>query len=185
MRVPYTNFKTRVGDNDAVGGCTFIGGEWKDVDTVEIFDNKRIVVFALPGAFTPTCSSQQLPGYEDRYQEFLDEGIDDVYCISVNDAFVMNAWAKDLGIEHVKMLPDGNAHFTRNMEQLVDKHDKGFGKRSWRYAMIVKNSKIIKQWVEEGKADNTSEDPYSNTDPGTVINWVKGPYGQDKLSKED
>ena len=170
--VPYIQWKMRV------------DGEWEIVDSDFWFKDKTVVVFSLPGAFTPTCSTQQLPGYEDRYQEFLDEGIDDVYCISVNDAYVMNAWAKDLGIEHVKMLPDGNMGFTRNMEQLVDKLREGFGKRSWRYAMIVKNSVIVKQWVEEGKADNAEGDPYSNTDPGTVINWIRGPYGQDKLSKD-
>ena len=92
MRVPYTNFKTRIGDDNAVGGCTFIGGEWKDVDTAEIFENKKVVVFALPGAFTPTCSSQQLPGYEKKYHEIKALGIDEVYCLSVNDAFVMNGW---------------------------------------------------------------------------------------------
>ena len=102
MRVPYTNFKTRIGDTDAVGGCTFIGGEWKEIDTTEIFDNKKVVVFALPGAFTPTCSSQQLPGYEEKYDEIKALGIDEVYCLSVNDAFVMNAWFRDEKIEKVK-----------------------------------------------------------------------------------
>ena len=102
MRVPYTNFKTRIGDDNAVGGCTFIGGEWKDVDTAEIFENKKVVVFALPGAFTPTCSSQQLPGYEKKYHEIKALGIDEVYCLSVNDAFVMNAWFRDEKIEKVK-----------------------------------------------------------------------------------
>ena len=89
MKVPYTNFKTRIGDTDAVGGCTFIGGEWKDIDTTEIFEGKKVVVFALPGAFTPTCSSQQLPGYEEKYDEIKSLGIDEVYCLSVNDTFVM------------------------------------------------------------------------------------------------
>ena len=104
MRIPYTNFKTRTGDDNAIGGCAFIGGEWKDVDTAEIFDNKKIVVFALPGAFTPTCSSQQLPGYEEMYDEFKAQGIDEVYCLSVNDAFVMNAWFKNQDVKKVKPL---------------------------------------------------------------------------------
>ena len=99
MKIPYANFKTRINDNEAVGGCTFIGGEWTDIDTTEIFDNKRIVVFALPGAFTPTCSSQQLPGYEEKYGQLKAYGIDEVYCLSVNDAFVMNAWFKDTNVK--------------------------------------------------------------------------------------
>ena len=106
MRVPYTNFKTRIGDTDAVGGCTFIGGEWKDIDTTEIFEGKKVVVFALPGAFTPTCSSQQLPGYEEKYDEIKSLGIDEVYCLSVNDAFVMNAWFRDEKIVKVKPIGD-------------------------------------------------------------------------------
>ena len=104
MKVPYTNFKTRTGDTDEVGGCTFIGGEWKDVDTVEIFDNKKVVVFALPGAFTPTCSSQQVPGYEAKYDELKALGVDEIYCLSVNDAFVMNAWFKDTNVKKVKAI---------------------------------------------------------------------------------
>ena len=167
--VPYIQWKLRT------------DGEYETVDSDHWFKGKTIVLFSLPGAFTTTCSTQQLPGYEDRYQEFKDEGIDDIYCVSVNDCFVMNAWAKDLGIENVKMLPDGNGAFTKRMEQLVDKQNNGMGTRSWRYAMVVKDGLIIKQWVEEGKTDNATEDPYSNTDPGTVINWVKGDYGQDKI----
>ena len=121
MRVPYTNFKTRTGDNDEVGGCTFIGGEWKEIDTVEIFDNKKVVVFALPGAFTPTCSSQQVPGYEAKYDELKALGIDEVYCLSVNDSFVMNAWFKDTNIKKVKPIGDGEGVFTQGMGMLVNK----------------------------------------------------------------
>ena len=159
--VPYIQWKLRV------------DGSWETVDTDFFFKDKTVVVFSLPGAFTPTCSTQQLPGYEDRYQEFLDEGIDDVYCISVNDAYVMNAWAKDLGIEHVKMLPDGNQAFTRNMEQLVDKLREGFGKRSWRYAMIVNNCAIEKMFEEVGKGDNLKEDPYEASSPENVLKYLK------------
>ena len=79
MKVPYTNFKTRIGDTDEVGGCTFIGGEWKEVDTEELFANKKVVVFSLPGAFTPTCSSQQVPGYEAKYEEFKKLGLEKIY----------------------------------------------------------------------------------------------------------
>ena len=113
MKVPYTNFKTREGDADEVGGCTFIGGEWKDKDTAEIFENKKVVVFALPGAFTPTCSSQQVPGYETKYDELKAQGIDEVYCLSVNDAFVMNAWFKDTNVKKVKAIGDGEGVFTQ------------------------------------------------------------------------
>ena len=96
-------FKFRTGDTDEKGGCTFIGGSWVDKTTDDLFKNKKIVMFGLPGAFTPTCSGEQLPKYEERYDEFISNGVDDVYCISVNDAFVMNAWARDLNIEKVKI----------------------------------------------------------------------------------
>ena len=126
MNIPYTNFKTR------------ILGTWQDLDTETIFNNKKIVVFSLPGAFTPTCSSTHLPGYESKYDELL-KYVDEVYCISVNDAFVMNAWAKDLNVEKVKMLPDGSGIFTEGMKMLVNKDHLGFGRRSWRYSMLVDN----------------------------------------------
>ena len=96
-------FKFRIGDTDEKGGCTFIGGEWKDVSTKELFGGKKVVIFSLPGAFTPTCSGEQLPTYDEMYSQFKDKGIDDVYCVSVNDAFVMNAWARDLEIKNVTL----------------------------------------------------------------------------------
>ena len=108
-------FKYRIGDSDEKGGCTFIGGEWVDIDTNQLFKNKKVILFSLPGAFTPTCSGQQLPMYDALYSKFKDQGFDEVYCISVNDAFVMNAWARDLKIENVKMIPDGCGTFTRSM----------------------------------------------------------------------
>ena len=125
MRVPYTNFKTRIGDDQAVGGCALIGGEWKDVDTAEIFDDKKVVVFALPGAFTPTCSSQHLPRYEEKYAEIKALGIDEIYCLSVNDAFVMNAWFRDEKIDKVQPLADGEGVFTQGMGMLVTNQNKG------------------------------------------------------------
>ncbi len=169
MKVPYTNFKTRIGDTDAVGGCTFIGGEWKDKDTAEIFDNKKVVVFALPGAFTPTCSSQQLPGYEEKYDEIKALGIDEVYCLSVNDAFVMNAWAKNQNLKSVEVIPDGSAEFTRKMGMLVKKDNLGFGLRSWRYAALIDNKIIKKLWVEDGFGDNTLEDSYGKSSPENIL----------------
>ena len=174
MKVPYTNFKTRIGDTDAVGGCTFIGGEWKDKDTAEIFDNKKVVVFALPGAFTPTCSSQQLPGYEEKYDEIKALGIDEVYCLSVNDAFVMNAWFRDEKIEKVKPVGDGEGKFTTQMGMLVDKPKQGFGKRSWRYSAYIDNGQVMKMFVEEGKNDmSDDDDPFKVSDVDTMIGYLK------------
>jgi peroxiredoxin len=175
MRVPYTNFKTRTGDDQAVGGCALIGGEWKDIDTPEIFDGKKVVLFALPGAFTPTCSSQQLPGYEEKYDELKALGVDEIYCLSVNDAFVMNAWARDQKIEKVKVLPDGSAVFTQGMGMLVNKDHVGFGMRSWRYSMLVDNGEVIKIFEEEGK-NNAGEngDPFEVSDADTMVKYLKG-----------
>jgi peroxiredoxin len=178
MRVPYTNFKTRSGDTDEVGGCTFIGGEWKDVDTTEIFDDKKVVVFALPGAFTPTCSSQQVPGYEAKYDELKGQGIDEVYCLSVNDAFVMNAWFKDTNVKKVKAIGDGEGVFTQGMGMLVNKPGQGFGMRSWRYSMVVDNGEVVKVFEEPGK-NNASEDndPFEVSDVDTMIQYLKNNAG--------
>ena len=150
-------------------------GKWKNVTTAELFDDKRVVVFSLPGAFTPTCSLKQLPNFERLYDEFITKGCNDVYCMSVNDSFVMNAWADEHKINRVKMIPDGNGHFTRRMGMLVNKTHLGFGMRSWRYAMIV-NDHSIEQWFEEpGINDQGIDgDPYIETTPEKVL---------DKLSK--
>ena len=174
MRVPYTNFKTRIGDTNEVGGCTFIGGEWKDVDTAEIFDNKKVVVFALPGAFTPTCSSQQVPGYEAKYDELKALGVDEVYCLSVNDAFVMNAWGRDLAIKNVKMIPDGCGTFTRSMGMLVNKPKQGFGMRSWRYSAII-NDGEVQEFFEEPGINNESadDDPYTVSSPEHMLSFLQ------------
>ena len=174
MRIPYTNFKTRTGDDNAIGGCAFIGGKFKDVDTVEMFDNKKIVVFALPGAFTPTCSSEQLPGYEELYDDIKAQGVDEVYCLSVNDAFVMNAWFKDLGIKKVKPVGDGEGVFTQGAGFLVSKPVQGFGMRSWRYSMLVQNGEIIKQFVEAGQNDASDDnDPFEVSDAKTMLEYLK------------
>ena len=130
LGIPTVTFRTRTGDDKALGGCTFIGGEWKNCTSDELFKDKKVVLFSLPGAFTPTCSSQQLPGYEEKYDELKKYGIDDVYCISVNDAFVMNAWFRDEKIKNVKPVGDGEGKFTEQMGMLVDKPAQGFGKRS-------------------------------------------------------
>jgi peroxiredoxin len=138
----------------------------------ELFDGKRVVIFSLPGAFTPTCSAYQLPGFEEKYDDFLGLGIDDIYCISVNDGFVMNAWAQDQNIEKVKLIPDGNAYFTRSMGYLVNKSNLGFGQRSWRYAAVVQNGIIEKLFVEEGLRDNADSDPYEVSTPEAVLEYV-------------
>lgn len=148
-------------------------GEFVTKSTEELFDVKRIVIFSLPGAFTPTCSAYQLPGFEEMYDQFIASGIDDVYCISVNDAFVMNAWAKDQGIKRVKLIPDGNGEFTSGIGMLVRKFNLGFAMRSWRYAAVIDNGLVEKMFVEPGKCDNADEDPYGETTPEKVLEYVK------------
>ena len=148
-------------------------GEFVTRTTAELFNNKRVVIFSLPGAFTPTCSAYQLPGFEEKYEEFKSLGIDEIYCISVNDGFVMNAWAKDQGIEKVKLIPDGNAYFTRGMGYLVRKSNLGFGERSWRYAAVVDAGIIEKLFVEGGFGDNADTDPYEASTPEAVLEYVK------------
>jgi peroxiredoxin len=148
-------------------------GEFVTKTSGDLFDGKRVVVFSLPGAFTPTCSAYQLPGFEEKYDDFIGLGIDDIYCISVNDGFVMNAWAQDQNIEKVKLIPDGNAYFTRSMGMLVTKSNLGFGNRSWRYAMVVDNGVISKLFLEEGMRDNADSDPYVQTTPENVLDYIK------------
>ena len=173
MNIKKHTFKFREGDSDAKGGCTLIGGTWKDVTTDELFKGKRIVMFSLPGAFTPTCSGEELPSYDRHYNKFIENGIDDVYCISVNDAFVMNAWARDLEIKNVKMIPDGCGTFTSNMGMLVAKPKQGFGMRSWRYAAIV-NDGVVEKIFEEPGFNNFSDDddPYEVSTPENVMKYL-------------
>ena len=148
-------------------------GEFVNRTSKELFDGKHVVIFSLPGAFTPTCSAYQLPGFEERYDDFIGSGIDDIYCLSVNDGFVMNAWAQDQNIEKVKLIPDGNGYFTRSMGYLVNKSNLGFGIRSWRYAAIVDNGIIEKLFVEDGLRDNADNDPYEVSTPESVLEYVK------------
>jgi len=168
--VPNVVFKTRVRDESIGGQNPF---RWQDVSTADVFKGKKIVIVALPGAFTPTCSSTHLPGFDAKYQEFIDQGIDEIYCLSVNDAFTMFQWGKHLSIKNVKMLPDGNGDFTRLMGMLVKKENLGFGNRSWRYSMLVDNEQIVKIFEEPGKADNHSEDPFVMSDVDTILNFIK------------
>ena len=160
-KVPEVTFKTRK------------DGEWKDLTTSDIFNGKRVVVFSLPGAFTPTCSSFQLPGYEAFYDMIREQGVDEVYCISVNDSFVMNAWFNDQGIESVKAIPYGSGEFTHAMGMSVNKANLGFGFRSWRYSMVVNDGEIEVLFEEPGKVGNCPVDPYEVSDPETMLNYLK------------
>ena len=168
--VPSVTFKTRVRD-DSIGGDNPY--RWEDVTTWDLFAGKRVVLFSLPGAFTPTCSTYQLPGFEEKFAEFKSLGIKDIYCVSVNDAFVMNAWAKAQKVKKVKVIPDGSGKFTRKMGMLVQKDNLGFGERSWRYACVVNNGKIEKWFIEPGAEDNCPVDPYGETAPENILNWLK------------
>lgn len=165
-QVPNIMFKTRVRDESIDGPNPY---RWQDVSTRDLFANKNVLVFSLPGAFTPTCSTYQLPNFERLYSEFQKLGVEAIYCISVNDAFVMNAWAKDQGLQNVQVIPDGSGRFTRQMGMLVDKDNLGFGMRSWRYAMIVNDCNITGMWIEPGFCDNATNDPYGETDPENIL----------------
>ena len=161
-----------VEEGQAVPAVTFQtreDGDWKQVTSYELFGNKKVVLFALPGAFTPTCSTFQLPGFESMYSQFQEAGIDDIYCLSVNDTFVMNAWFKELGIEKVKPLPDGSRGFTASIGANVQKDNLGFGLRSWRYAIVVNDGVIEKVFTEEGQTDDIDSDPYEVSSPENVL----------------
>ncbi len=170
-KVPEVTFKTRV-RNDAIKGNNPF--EWKDLTTAEIFKAKRVVVFSLPGAFTPTCSTSHLPGYEELYEEFKEYGIDQIICLSVNDAFVMYQWGKSQNAKKVFLLPDGNGEFSRKMGMLVDKSNLGFGYRSWRYSMVVNDGQIEKLFIEEDFSDNCPTDPFVSSDADTMLEYLKG-----------
>ena len=148
--------------------------EWLDVNTWDLFAGERILMFALPGAFTPTCSTYQLPSFEQLAEEFYDEHITGIVCITVNDAFVCNAWANANNLEHVQVIPDGSGKFTEAMNMMVDKDNLGFGRRSWRYACIVNNGTIEDWFIEEGREDNATEDPYMYTHPQFILNSIRG-----------
>ncbi|BAN68302.1 glutathione peroxidase [endosymbiont of unidentified scaly snail isolate Monju] len=143
-------------------------GEWKDIHSDEIFKGRTVVLFALPGAFTPTCSSGHLPRYNELAPVFRENGVDEIVCLSVNDAFVMEAWKKDLEAENVTLIPDGNGEFTAGMGMLVDKSDLGFGKRSWRYAMLVRDGVIEKMLIEP----DVPGDPFEISDADTMLNYI-------------
>jgi thioredoxin-dependent peroxiredoxin len=170
-KVPNVVFKTRVRDESIPGPNPY---RWQDLTTQDIFAGKRVVVFSLPGAFTPTCSTSHLPRYEELYDEFRALGVDQVICISVNDAFVMFQWGKQQGANNVFLLPDGNGEFTRKMGMLVDKSNLGFGLRSWRYSMVVNDGNIEKFFIEPGFDDNCPTDPFEVSDADTMLAYLKG-----------
>jgi thioredoxin-dependent peroxiredoxin len=170
-QVPQVIFKTRVRDESVGGDNPF---RWQDLSTDDVFKGKKVVAFSLPGAFTPTCSSTHAPGFEAKYDEFINLGIDSVVCVSVNDAFVMYNWAKNLGISKVFMLPDGNADFTRGMGMLVHKRNLGFGERSWRYSMYVEDGVIKQVFVEPGFTNDCEDDPFEVSDADTMLEYLKG-----------
>jgi len=168
-RVPQVVFKTHTHDKKICGDDPFA---WVDVYSDEIFKGKKIVLFALPGAFTPTCSSQHLPGYEAHYDEFKKLGADEVICLSVNDAFVLNAWAEDQQVRKVKMLPDGSGEFSKGMGMLVRKDDVGYGARSWRYSMYIVDNEIEKIFIEPGFSDNCKSDTFGVSRAETMLEYL-------------
>ncbi len=155
-KVPQVTFRTRT------------NGEWKDVTTDELFKGKTVAVFSLPGAFTPTCSTTHLPRYNELAPAFFASGVDSILCVSVNDAFVMNEWAAGQEADKLTMIPDGNGEFTEGMGMLVDKADLGFGKRSWRYSMLVRDGVVEKMFVEPNKPG----DPFEVSDADTMLAYV-------------
>lgn len=171
QKVPHVVFKTRVRDESIGGENPF---KWQDTTTEDIFAGKRVIVFSLPGAFTPTCSTSHLPGYDAAYDEIKSLGIDEIYCLSVNDAFVMFQWGKNMGVKNVKLLPDGNGEFSRKMGMLVEKSNLGFGMRSWRYSMVVNNGIVEKVFAEAGYSDNCETDPFEVSDVNTMLAYLKG-----------
>lgn len=154
--VPKATFKTRIDD------------QWKDVKSDEIFKDRTVVVFSLPGAYTPTCSSTHLPRYDELAATLEAKGVDEIVCVSVNDAFVMNQWKRDQAVQNITMLPDGNGEFTRGMGMLVDKSNLGFGERSWRYSMLVKDRVIEKMFIEPEKEG----DPFEVSDADTMLKYL-------------
>jgi len=163
------NFENKEGQK--VPSVTFpihVNDDWVKRDSQEIFTDKTVVVFSLPGAFTPTCSSTHLPRYNELAAKFSENGVDEILCVSVNDTFVMNAWSADQNADNISFIPDGNGDFTEGMGLLVAKNDLGFGKRSWRYSMLVKNGIIKKMFIEP----DLPGDPFEVSDADTMLAYI-------------
>ena len=156
QKVPQAIFKTRQGH------------EWVDIGSDELFNDRTVVVFSLPGAFTPTCSSSHVPRYNQLTPALKQQGVDEVVCISVNDAFVMNQWQQEQHADRITFIPDGNGDFTRGMGMLVEKQDLGFGERSWRYSMLVRNGVIEKMFIEP----DLPGDPFEVSDAETMLRHI-------------
>ena len=180
--LPNTVFKTRVrinNENDIDNPFS-----WKDISGIEYFANKRCILFAIPGAFTPTCSSSHLPGYHQLYNDFKKLGIDEIYCLSVNDAFVMRKWGLDQGLEEdkeigslgfktIKLIPDGTGEFTRTVGMNCHwTSERGFGERSWRYSAYVDNCVVKKLFIEDPFVQNSVEDPFKVSDAETMMDYL-------------
>tara|TARA_B110000046_G_C12953092_1_gene381050 strand:- start:663 stop:1199 length:537 start_codon:yes stop_codon:yes gene_type:complete len=172
FRLPKVTFKTRIRDEEVNGDNPY---RWQDITTDDYFKGKRVVLFSLPGAFTPTCSEYQLPGFEENYDKIRNFDIDEVYCMSVNDAFVMNAWSKSMDIQNVKCIPDGSGNMTRFLGMLIGKNHLGFGLRSWRFMCVI-NDGVVEQWWQEPGINNDGldEDPYEQSTPLNCIEYLKG-----------
>jgi len=160
-RLPDVTFKTRVVD------------QWVDKTTSDYFSEKRVILFGLPGAFTPTCSNFQLPDFERLHPEFLATGIDAVYCMSVNDHFVMDAWRVDQELQNVEVIADGSGTFTSEIGMLVKKDNLGFGNRSWRYALVANDGVVEIFFPEASISDNRLDDPYEISSPQNVLQWCR------------
>ncbi|UOA14677.1 MULTISPECIES: peroxiredoxin [Sulfitobacter] len=170
INVPNVTFKTRVRDDSIEGSNPF---RWEDKTSDDFFKGKRVVLFSLPGAFTPTCSTYQLPGFENNFAAFQEHGIDGIYCLSVNDSFVMNKWKEMQGVQNIDVIPDGSGEFTRRMGMLVAKDNLGFGARSWRYAAIVNDGQIEAWFEEPGISDNHGDDPYGVSSPENLLEYLE------------
>lgn len=181
MKLPNVTFKTRV----RIESSDENPFEWKDMTTNDYFKGKKCILFSLPGAFTPTCSSSHLPGYEKHYDEFKNMGIDEIYCLSVNDAFVMRKWGIDQGLEedmtpgslgfkNVKLIPDGACHFTRGVGMSCTwESERGFGERSWRYSALVVDGVVKKAFIEQPFIQNSQADPFEVSNAETMLELWK------------
>lgn len=170
-QIPAVIFKTRVRDESVEGPNPY---RWQDLSSADLFAGKKVVLFSLPGAFTPTCSSNHLPRYDELYEAFRELEVDTIVCLSVNDAFVMHQWGRQVGNRNIFLLPDGNGEFTRKMGMLVDKSNLGFGMRSWRYSMLVVDQQIEQLFVEPDFGDNCPVDPFEVSDADTMLAYLKG-----------
>lgn len=168
--IPNVDFMIRVANPAGGDAQPFT---WTRLNSYKIFNNHKTVLFCLPGAFTPICTERQVPDYDNHFFELKSLGITQVLCLTVNDYWVVKQWADSLRTRHVKFIPDGNGVFTQQMGMLVDKSNYGYGNRSWRYAAVIDNSKIEKIFEEPGKSNNSDVDPYSETHPRKVIEYLR------------